>query len=161
MRHQSSTMSRFFFSCLFMGAVCGIVGGLIGSADSGAMPTANIRAVANCRILDDLMRILLLSLDIILHVYWLRSLENHEETVKDSLILGLFAAAMSTSASVAKCDQACLDKTVDTDIAAKVAHDPSKVAWAPWSPQSISRRSIFPRPRFSEVRGGKIHEVEA
>ncbi|HTC91418.1 MAG TPA: hypothetical protein VK686_24100 [Bryobacteraceae bacterium] len=39
---------------------------------------------------------------------------------------------MSTSASVAKCDQACLDKTVDTDIAAKVAHDPSKVAWAPW-----------------------------
>src|ERR1700733_7078469 len=77
-------MSRFFFSCLFIGAVCGMVGGLMDSADSGAMPAAIIKAVANCRILDDLMRILLLSLDIILHVYWLRSLENHEKTVQDS-----------------------------------------------------------------------------
>jgi hypothetical protein len=48
-----------------------------------------------------------------------------------ALILGLFAAAMSTAASAAKCDRACLDKTVDTYLAAMVAHDPSKVALAP------------------------------
>jgi hypothetical protein len=37
---------------------------------------------------------------------------------------------MSAAASAAKCDRACLDKTVDTYIAALVAHDPSQVALA-------------------------------
>jgi hypothetical protein len=45
-------------------------------------------------------------------------------------ILGAAFAGMSVNASAAKCDRACLDKTVDTYIAAMVAHDPSQVAFA-------------------------------
>jgi len=47
-----------------------------------------------------------------------------------AVILSFGAAAMSTAASAAKCDGACLDKTVDTYIAALVAHDPSQVELA-------------------------------
>jgi hypothetical protein len=46
-----------------------------------------------------------------------------------AVILSLGAAAMSSAASAAKCDRACLDKTVDTYIAALVAHNPSQVAF--------------------------------
>ena len=46
------------------------------------------------------------------------------------LIFGLGLAGTSVDASAAKCDRACLDKTVDTYIAAMVAHDPSQVAFA-------------------------------
>src|ERR1700691_5976160 len=46
------------------------------------------------------------------------------------LILGAALAGMSVNATAAKCDRACLDKTVDTYIAALVAHDPSQVALA-------------------------------
>ncbi len=44
---------------------------------------------------------------------------------KNIILLGITAAAMSSVASAAKCDRACLDKTVDTYIAAMVAHNPS------------------------------------
>src|SRR3984885_5021299 len=53
-----------------------------------------------------------------------------KKLLRKALVFGLFAAAMSTAANAAKCDRACLDKTVDTYIAAMVAHDPSRVAWA-------------------------------
>src|SRR5580658_3100546 len=46
------------------------------------------------------------------------------------LIFGAALAGMSGSAVAAKCDRTCLDKTVDTYIAAMVAHDPSQVAFA-------------------------------
>jgi hypothetical protein len=45
-----------------------------------------------------------------------------------SLVFGL--ALLSVNAQAAKCDRACLDKTVDTYIAALVAHDASQVAFA-------------------------------
>ncbi len=48
-----------------------------------------------------------------------------------NVIIFTFAAtAMTGAASAAKCDRACLDKTVDNYIVALVAHDPSKVAFA-------------------------------
>ncbi|HTW66379.1 MAG TPA: hypothetical protein VME17_17270 [Bryobacteraceae bacterium] len=47
------------------------------------------------------------------------------------LIFGLGLAAASVNASAAKCGRACLDQTVDSYIAALVAHDPSKVELAP------------------------------
>lgn len=47
-----------------------------------------------------------------------------------AIVSTLAAASMSITASAAKCDRACLDKTVDTYIAAIVAHDPSQVAFA-------------------------------
>lgn len=47
----------------------------------------------------------------------------------NTLILSLAAAAMSSFASAAQCDRACLDETVDTYIAAMVAHDPSQVSF--------------------------------
>src|SRR5579864_3291463 len=40
-------MSRFFFSCAVMGAVCGLVGGLIDSAGKGAIDAASTSAPAN------------------------------------------------------------------------------------------------------------------
>ncbi len=46
------------------------------------------------------------------------------------LIFGAVLAGMSASGFGAKCDRACLDRTVDTYIAAMVAHDPSRVAFA-------------------------------
>jgi hypothetical protein len=46
------------------------------------------------------------------------------------LIFGVAFVGGSGNALAAKCDRACLDKTVDTYIAAMVAHDPSKVAFA-------------------------------
>jgi len=49
--------------------------------------------------------------------------------LKNLTILSL-AAATGSVAIAAKCDRACLDKTVDTYIAALVAHDPSQVALA-------------------------------
>ena len=50
---------------------------------------------------------------------------------KTSSAVWIFSLALAgMSASAAKCDRACLDKTVDTYIAAMVAHDPSKVAFA-------------------------------
>jgi hypothetical protein len=53
-----------------------------------------------------------------------------KKLLKTALILTFTGAAMSAAASAAKCDRACLDKTVDTYIAALVAHDPSQVALA-------------------------------
>jgi hypothetical protein len=47
-----------------------------------------------------------------------------------ALILSFAAAAMSVGAQAARCDRACLDKTVDSYIAALVAHDPSQVSFA-------------------------------
>jgi hypothetical protein len=44
---------------------------------------------------------------------------------KSVILVSMTAAAMSSVASAAKCDRACLDKTVDTYIAAMVAHNPS------------------------------------
>jgi hypothetical protein len=49
--------------------------------------------------------------------------------LKNLTILSL-AVATSSVAIAAKCNRACLDKTVDTYIAAMVAHDPSQVAFA-------------------------------
>jgi hypothetical protein len=51
-------------------------------------------------------------------------------TFRAVLTFGVALAAMRVSASAAKCDRACLDKTVDAYIAAMVAHDPSKVQFA-------------------------------
>ena len=39
-------------------------------------------------------------------------------------------AALSSEASAAKCDRACLNHTVDRYIAAMVAHDPSQASFA-------------------------------
>ena len=50
--------------------------------------------------------------------------------VRSAIFLSLAAAAGSSAASAATCDRTCLDKTVDTYIAALVAHDPSQVAFA-------------------------------
>jgi hypothetical protein len=47
-----------------------------------------------------------------------------------ALILSFAAAAVSVGAQAARCDRACLDKTVDNDIAALAAHDPSQVSFA-------------------------------
>src|SRR5580698_5640183 len=55
MRHHSSTISRFFFSCLFMGAVCGMVGGLMDSAESEPRPPS-VRLTANSVIPVDFIR---------------------------------------------------------------------------------------------------------
>jgi hypothetical protein len=52
------------------------------------------------------------------------------KTFNSVLILGAAFAGMRVDATAAKCDRACLDKTVDTYIAAMVAHDPSQVAFA-------------------------------
>src|SRR6202161_1858611 len=51
--------------------------------------------------------------------------------LRNTIVLSFAAGAMSSAASAAKCDRACLDKTVDTYIAAMVAHDTSRVAFAP------------------------------
>lgn len=57
--------------------------------------------------------------------------------LRDTIFLSLTIAAFATAATAAtggnsaKCDRTCLDKTVDTYIAAMVAHDPSQVAFAP------------------------------
>ena len=50
--------------------------------------------------------------------------------LRSVIVLSFTAAAVSSAASAAKCDRACLDKTVDNYIAAMVAHDPSKVDFA-------------------------------
>ena len=50
--------------------------------------------------------------------------------LENAIILTLGAALMSVAAKAAKCDRTCLDKTVDTYIAAMVAHDPSMVKFA-------------------------------
>jgi hypothetical protein len=50
--------------------------------------------------------------------------------LKFIVILSCAAAALVPQAHAANCDRACLDKTVDTYLAAVVAHDPSKVAFA-------------------------------
>jgi hypothetical protein len=50
--------------------------------------------------------------------------------LKTLVILSFAGTAMISRASAAKCDRACLDKTVDTYIAAMVAHDPSQVPFA-------------------------------
>jgi hypothetical protein len=44
--------------------------------------------------------------------------------------IAFLAPALASLASAAKCDRACLDKTVDDYVAAMVAHDPSRVAFA-------------------------------
>jgi hypothetical protein len=46
------------------------------------------------------------------------------------VVLSFVAAGTGSAADSATCDRACLDKTVDNYIAALVAHDPSKVAFA-------------------------------
>ncbi len=50
--------------------------------------------------------------------------------LRSMIVLSFALTAISSVASAAKCDRACLDKTVDNYIAAVVAHDPSKVAFA-------------------------------
>src|ERR1700722_4268893 len=50
-------MSRFFFSCLFMGAVCGMVGGLMDSAASAATADS-ARIAVNSVVPEDFMRFL-------------------------------------------------------------------------------------------------------
>jgi hypothetical protein len=52
------------------------------------------------------------------------------KTLNAVLICGLGIAGMHSNAFGAKCDRACLDKIVDTYIAALVAHDASKVPFA-------------------------------
>jgi hypothetical protein len=52
------------------------------------------------------------------------------KTIWTNLMILSLAASTSSVAVAAKCDRVCLDKTVDTYIAALVAHDPSQVAWA-------------------------------
>jgi hypothetical protein len=52
------------------------------------------------------------------------------QTFNSVLIVGALFAGMGVSASAAKCDRECLDKTVDMYIAAMVAHDQSQVAFA-------------------------------
>ena len=47
------------------------------------------------------------------------------------LSVAALAIASGAQAASSKCDRACLDKTVDNYIAALVAHDPSKVKFAP------------------------------
>jgi hypothetical protein len=47
-----------------------------------------------------------------------------------AIIFSFGAAVMCGVASAAKCDRVCLDKTVDSYIAAMLAHDPSQVAFA-------------------------------
>lgn len=49
----------------------------------------------------------------------------------NAFVLSFAALAMATSASAAKCDRPCLDRTVDSYLAAIVAHDPSGVSFAP------------------------------
>ena len=53
-----------------------------------------------------------------------------EKLLKTSMILSLAAMAIASEASAANCDRACLDKTVDSYIAAMVAHNPSQVTFA-------------------------------
>ncbi len=78
------------------------------------------------------MRILLLNAWSSYYMYTGYDLwKTMKKRLRTALILGLFAAAMSMAARAAKCDRACLDRTVDTYLAAMVAHDPSKVALAP------------------------------
>jgi hypothetical protein len=48
-----------------------------------------------------------------------------------NLTILTLAAATGSVAIAAKCDRVCLDKTVDTYIAALVAHDPSQASFAP------------------------------
>jgi hypothetical protein len=50
--------------------------------------------------------------------------------LKNLASMTIAMTAMASVASAAKCDRACLDKTVDAYIAALVAHDPSKVVFA-------------------------------
>src|SRR5277367_1668837 len=50
--------------------------------------------------------------------------------LKSAVLLTFGSAAISTAASAAKCDRACLDQTVDAYIAAVVAHNPSLVKFA-------------------------------
>jgi hypothetical protein len=50
--------------------------------------------------------------------------------LRNTILLSFAVGAMSSAASAAQCDRACLNKTVDTYIAAMVAHDPSQVALA-------------------------------
>jgi hypothetical protein len=52
------------------------------------------------------------------------------KTFNAVLIFGVAFAGASINANAARCDRACLDKTVDAYIAAMVAHDPSHVAFA-------------------------------
>ncbi len=50
--------------------------------------------------------------------------------LKSAILVTFGTAAISTAANAAKCDRACLDQTVETYIAAMVAHNPSQVAFA-------------------------------
>ena len=50
--------------------------------------------------------------------------------MKTGPLLAFVLAAMSWTASAAQCDRACLDKLVDSYLAAVVAHDPSQVQFA-------------------------------
>jgi hypothetical protein len=56
--------------------------------------------------------------------------DEMKKLLKTSVILSFAGMAIASAASAAKCGRACLDKTVDTYIAAMVAHDPSQVAFA-------------------------------
>ncbi len=51
--------------------------------------------------------------------------------LKSAIVLSFAVAATMPGANAANCDRACLDKTIDSYLAAVVAHDPSKVAFAP------------------------------
>lgn len=60
-------------------------------------------------------------------IYWTIEMSRF---LSQAFILTLATAGLAGVASAAKCDRVCLDKTVDDYIAAMVAHDPSKVAFA-------------------------------
>ncbi len=51
--------------------------------------------------------------------------------MKTAFMMAFAAAAMNMLAGAATCDRACLDKLVDSYLAALVAHDPSQVQFAP------------------------------
>jgi len=53
-----------------------------------------------------------------------------KSVLRTAWILIFVGTAMGAAASAAQCDRACLDKLVDTYVAAMVAHDPSKVPFA-------------------------------
>ncbi len=53
-----------------------------------------------------------------------------KRSLRSAIVLSFAVAAMSSAANAAKCDRACLDKTVDSYLAAILAHNPSQVAFA-------------------------------
>src|SRR5579862_8164810 len=102
-----------------MGAVCGMVGGLIDSADSVPIP-ASARTIAASVILEDFMHVII-SLDSLAcksgarlryttarYTGWSGSAMS---TIYPIVTLVLAGLALASSATAAKCDRTCLDQT--------------------------------------------------